>query len=307
MRSTVLAAVAALGLLAGACTAEPAAGRENTEPPPLSTFTTTVAPPAGAPTAAPAPTAPATTTTTGLPPTTAPNPYARPEWLGTRVLPRQADQHGVVLPTPPELENRGLETFDLLPRPAGEQFVWTIGPVPGEVAARSTWREECPVALDELAYITVSHWGFDESFHTGEMIVNGAWAEEIVEVFRQLHEARFPIEQMRVIRLEEIDAPPTGDGNDTSSFVCRPSVASGNWSRHAYGLAVDINPFHNPYFKGDLVLPELASFYANRDGGYPGVITSGDVAVTAFADIGWRWGGDWSTLKDYMHFSDNGR
>jgi hypothetical protein len=294
MRTKVVAAVAALGLLATACGAEPVAGGDP-EPPPPSTVTTE----------APTPTVPATTTTS-LAPTPTFSPFARPDWLGTRVLPRQADLQGQVLPTPPELENRRLETLDLLPPPAGEQFVSTIGPVPAEVVARSTWRPECPVALDELAYITMSHWGFDERFHTGEMIVNATWAEEIVEVFRKLHEARFPIEQMRVIRLEEIDAPPTGDGNDTTSFVCRPAVDSGNWSRHAYGLAIDINPFHNPYFKDDLVLPELASFYAVRDARYPGVITADDVVVTAFAEIGWPWGGNWRSLKDYMHFSADG-
>jgi hypothetical protein len=222
------------------------------------------------------------------------------------VLPLRADEHGEVQPTPPELENRRLETLDVLPPPPNDEFAWTIAPVPAEVAQRSTWREECPVALDELVYVTMSHWGFDDAFHSGEMIVNAAWAEEIVDVFRKLHEARYPIEQVRVIRQEEVDALPTGDWNDTTSFVCRPAVGSGNWSRHAYGLAVDINPFHNPYFKGDLVLPELASFYGDRDPARAGVITSGDVVVTAFAEIGWPWGGNWRTTKDYMHFSDNG-
>ena len=29
--------------------------------------------------------------------------------------------------------------------------------------------------------------------------------------------------------------------------------------------------------------------------------------LAAFADIGWRWGGNWNTLKDWMHFSRSGR
>jgi hypothetical protein len=28
--------------------------------------------------------------------------------------------------------------------------------------------------------------------------------------------------------------------------------------------------------------------------------------VTAFAQIGWEWGGFWSSSKDYMHFSLTG-
>lgn len=247
------------------------------------------------------------TTTTVPATTTTVNPFARPEWLGTRVLPLRADGYGEAQPTPPELQDRQLETPDVLQPPANDEFQFTIGPIPPDVLARSSWVPECPVTVDELAYLTVSHYGFDGRFHTGEIIVNQDFGEEVVEVFRLLHEARFPIEQMRVITKEEIDAPPTGDWNDTTSFVCRPAVGSTSWSQHAYGLAIDVNPFHNPYLKGDLVLPELASAYTDREDVRPGMITEGDVVTEAFADIGWGWGGNWNTLKDWMHFSFSGR
>jgi hypothetical protein len=234
------------------------------------------------------------------------SPFDRPAWLGTRPLPERSDGHGEVRPTPRELQDRRLATPPDLPPPADDTFAWSIGSVPPDVAARSSWIPECPVTLAELAYVNVSHVGFDGEFHTGELLVNGAWADEIVGVFRRLHEERFPIEQMRVIRAEEIDAPPTGDWNDTTSFVCRPAVGNTSWSQHAYGLAVDINPFHNPYEKGDLVLPELASAYTDRDNLRPGMIQAGDVVVDAFAEIGWAWGGNWNTLKDWMHFSASG-
>jgi hypothetical protein len=219
---------------------------------------------------------------------------------------RPDGEFGEVQPTPPELIDRRLETIDVLPPPAGEGFESSIGSVPPEVAARSSWTAECPVTLDELAYVTVSHFGFDGRFHTGELMVNLSVAEGVADVFRKLHQARFPLEQVRVIRKEEIDAPPTGDWNDTTSFVCRPAVGSQNWSQHAYGLAVDVNPFHNPYLKGDLVLPELASTYTNRDDMRAGMIIPGDVVVEAFAEMGWPWGGHWRSLKDWMHFSQSG-
>jgi hypothetical protein len=37
------------------------------------------------------------------------------------------------------------------------------------------------------------------------------------------------------------------------------------------------------------------------------MIADGDVVVTAFASIGWSWGGRWTELRDYQHFSANGR
>ena len=248
-----------------------------------------------------------TATTTISSTTTTSNPFARPAWLGTRPLPLREDGNGQVLPTPAELVDRRLETLDVLPPPVDDTFQWTAGPVPEDVLARSSWREGCPVTPDQLVYLTMTHRGFDGRPHTGEMIVNGAVADDVVEVFRQLYEAEFPIEQMRVIRAEEIDAHPTGDFNDTTSFVCRPAVGSTSWSQHAFGLAIDINPFHNPYVRGDVVLPDLASAYVDREEVRPGMISEGDVVTRAFDAIGWGWGGRWSSLDDWMHFSRNGR
>jgi hypothetical protein len=231
----------------------------------------------------------------------------RPDWLGTIELPLRPDGLGEVGETPPELRDRRFAPPDDQPRADGDAFVADIAPVPDEVAARSTWRPDCPVGLDELRYVTVTFWGFDERPYVGELLVHAAAADDLVEVFRALHEARFPIEEMRVVGLEELDAPPTGDGNNTTGFVCRSVVSGSSWSQHAYGLAVDINPFHNPYVRGDRVVPELASAYLDRDDHRPGMIQPGDVVTEAFDAIGWGWGGDWRTVSDWMHFSATGR
>jgi hypothetical protein len=310
MLSRLTAVVTAVVLVA-ACTSVIADSPPSPEsdPAPYPAPATSATTPAGVSTTTATATTPTTTTTTTEPTTTTTTvgPHARPEWLGTRPLPLRADGFGEVLPTPPELIDRAFTPPPLLPPPSDDAFVGTVDPVPTDVLARSTWSGDCPVALDQLAYITVSHWGFDGRFHTGEAIVHADHASNLVGVFEELHTARFPIEEMRVIRPQELDAPPTGDGNVTTSFVCRPAVGSANWSMHAYGLAIDINPFHNPYAKGDLVLPELASVYVDRERRLPGMIFAGDVVVTAFEDIGWHWGGRWNSLLDWMHFSVNNR
>lgn len=231
----------------------------------------------------------------------------RPEWLGTRVLPLRDDGLGEVQPTPPELEDRRLVTPDHLPPPEDDAYAATVAAIPDDVLDRSTWHSDCPVGRAELRYLTMSFWGFDGLHHTGEMIVNADFADDVVEVFRRLHEARFPIEEMRVVAAEELDAPPTGDGNNTTGFVCRSTVSGTTWSEHAHGRAVDINPFHNPYLRGDVVVPELASAYLDRGWDRPGMIHAGDVVTRAFAEIGWAWGGDWTSAKDWMHFSASGR
>jgi len=232
----------------------------------------------------------------------------RPAWLGTRVLPRRPDGFGEIQPTPPELADRRLPPPPGgLPAPATDAFAGTIEPANDAVLARSTWSPGCPVAREELRYLTVTFWGFDDRPHAGELLVHASVADAMVGVFRRIYEARFPIEEMRVVAAHELDLPPTGDGNNTTAFVCRSTVSSGSWSQHAYGLAVDINPFHNPYARGDVVLPELASSYVDRAHHRPGMIQPGDAVTTAFAGVGWPWGGNWRSAKDWMHFSANGR
>lgn len=301
--AVVLCAVALAGCAAPAsdvpvpaavAVASPSAGPEAARP----TGESTPPPPTSPPSSPPAPDDAETVPSAANP---------RPAWLGTRVLEPGPNGYAAAQDTPPELLDRRLVTPDVLPPPSGDAFESSVQAVSPEVAARSTWSEGCPVALEELRYVTVSFWGFDERPHTGELLVHASAAEALAGVFARLYEARFPIEEMRVIGVDERDAPPTGDGNVTTGFVCRATRGSGSWSRHAFGLAVDVNPFHNPYLKGEVVLPELATAYTDRGWDRTGMVQPGDVVTQAFAAIGWSWGGDWRSLKDWMHFSDDGR
>jgi hypothetical protein len=221
-------------------------------------------------------------------------------------LPLRPDGYGVAQPTPPDLVDRRLPTRDILPPPADGTFTSSVGPVPADVLARSTWKPECPVPPADLRYVTVSFRGFDGLPHTGELIVAARVADDVAAVFGELYAAGFPIEEMRVVEPAELTAPPTGDDNNTTAFVCRPAVGSTRWSAHALGLAVDVNPFQNPYSKGDLVLPELATAYLDRDRDLPGMISGGGPVVAAFERIGWKWGGRWTSPVDRHHFSQTG-
>lgn len=238
-------------------------------------------------------------------PTAEPTP---PVWVvGAQPLPRRPDGYGVVRSTPEALVDRRLPSVDRLDPPTSDAFESTINPVPPEVLARSTWKPACPVRPDQLRYLTMSFHGFDGRVHAGEMVVNADVAQTVVGIFEQLFTAGFPIEEMRVTAAPELDLPPTGDGNNTSAFVCRQTRNQVRWSAHSYGLAIDINPFHNPYVLGDLVVPELASAYLDRDWQRPGMVLPADPAVTAFEGAGWTWGGRWSAPVDFMHFSATGR
>lgn len=252
-------------------------------------------------------------------PSTTASPSAAPEpsgpaysrWVrGSQVLPERPDGYGEVRPTPPTLRMRRYATEDVLPPPPDGRFRSTTGPITPALRERmgETWQPGCPVALEDLRYVTVTFRGFDGAAHTGELVVAASEARDVVSVFRALFRATYPIEEMRLPTTADLDAPPTGDGNNTAAMVCRPTTGSTTTlSAHAYGLAVDLNPFMNPYERGDLVLPELASSYLDRSWRRPGMHAAGSVAVREFARIGWTWGGDFQSLKDYHHFSATGR
>jgi hypothetical protein len=182
-----------------------------------------------------------------------------------------------------------------------------VSPAPERVIARSTWQDGCPVAATDLAWLRLTFWGFDAQRHTGELLVHRTMADDIVQVFRTLFRERFPQEQVVIAASYDPDAPPTGDSNGTGVFVCRPATGASYFSQHAYGLAIDLNTFQNPYQKGEVVLPELASAFLRRDAVRPGMVVAAGPAIEAFAKIGWEWGGHWNTAKDYQHFSQNGR
>jgi hypothetical protein len=192
-----------------------------------------------------------------------------------------------------------------------EGGVFRIGPFLRERLIGRNWHPGCPVGIDDLRHVLVSYWNLQGHVRSGPMIVHEAVARDVLWVFRRLFDARFPI---RHIALPPRYRPPVrrdwfSTRDRSSSFNCRPATGNpGSLSHHSYGWAIDINPLENPYVRSDgSVLRRAAKPYTDRSRHEPGMIHRGDVVVRSFARIGWEWGGDWVTLKDYMHFSLTGR
>jgi hypothetical protein len=209
---------------------------------------------------------------------------------------------------PDLLADRRLPPTTVVASPDDDRFVSSIGPITPEIRYRmgESWSEACPVGLEDLRYLTMTFRGFDGRTHIGDMVVHAGVAETVVEVFRRLFAEDFPIEEMRLVTTADHHALPTGDGNVTAAYNCRPARGQKRWSAHAYGAAVDINPFQNPMVRRGLVTPELGWAYTEREHVRPGMLTEDGPAVRAFAEAGWHWGGHWVHSKDYMHFSTDG-
>lgn len=173
---------------------------------------------------------------------------------------------------------------------------------------RYSHREGCPVPLSQLRYLRMTYWGFDDEPHTGEMVVADDVAKDVVKVFRKLYDAKYPIRRMRLVDEYKGSDFESIEANNTSAFNCRRAEGSSNWSNHAAGRAIDINPCQNPYvYEDGHISHAQCERYVDRDRDLRGMIHSGDVVDRAFRSIGWEWGGRWTGARDYQHFSENGR
>lgn len=187
-------------------------------------------------------------------------------------------------------------------------FSATISEIGAALADRmsASWRPGCPVPLGDLRHIELTHWGFDDRVRSGELVVHADEAEAIVDVFSSLFEQRFPIERMSLVDDFDGDDLASMEANNTSAFNCRTVAGSGRWSEHAYGRAIDINPVQNPSVSGGTVVPASGARYVDRTLLVPGLIHDGDAVVSAFAAVGWEWGGSWQSSRDWQHFSATG-
>ena len=196
-------------------------------------------------------------------------------------------------------------------------FSGTIQPLPSTVRAEivngGSWHAGCPVPLSRLRVITVSIWSFAGSAQTGQMVVNQNAAAPLLRVFQRLYALRFPIRRMTLALAYKATSAQANAADESSGFDCRNAVgspcpgasATGHWSEHAYGEAVDLNPIENPYVGCGHTRVRASLPYVKRTPLRKGMVTP--AVVQAFRSIGWGWGGSWTgPVKDYMHFSATG-
>ncbi len=169
-----------------------------------------------------------------------------------------------------------------------------------------SYTEGCPVEKNDLRYVHVLYVDFAGRTCDGELIVNKLIADDVLDIFRQLYEAEYPIEKIALIDEYDGDDELSMSDNNTSAFNFRTIAGTDTVSKHGMGLAVDVNPFYNPQVKetgnGIKVSPEDAISYADRDVDFLYKIDHDDLCYKLFTEHGFEWGGDWETAKDYQHF-----
>ena len=179
----------------------------------------------------------------------------------------------------------------------------TVEPVTAAELGAS-WRPGCPVEPGQLRRVNVDHIGFDGQMHRGELIVHEDLAPDVVAIFERLDRLGYPVEKIRAVdQYPGADDELSMEDNNTSAFNCRRIPGTNEWSPHAYGRAIDLNPLVNPcLYASGYFEPQNAATYLDRSRTDPGLLHNGDPAVHVFTDRGWRWGGEWTAPLDYQHF-----
>ena len=153
-----------------------------------------------------------------------------------------------------------------------------------------------------LALVDVEYYSFDRRLHRGQIVVHRELVNDVRQIFRAVKASRFPVESVIPVRF---DRPNNGTSmdtlNNTYGFHYRPknTFRTVQLSAHSYGRAVDINPFRNPaLLRSGRWVPTGGRYVP----GSPGTITATSPITQLFRTLGWRWGGAWRSVKDYMHF-----
>ena len=192
----------------------------------------------------------------------------------------------------------------------GIDMCFAAEPIPDGVWARmqgKTYKENPYIGRDDLRHMRALHWDYDNQMHVGEMIVNKQIAECVARILRQLFDAKYPIQRMLLPDVYDADDETQMRDNNSSCFCYRNIAGSANLSKHARGLAVDINTLYNPYYKDRAdgtryIQPATAEAYCDRTWDFPYKIDHDDLCFKLFTEAGFEWGGDWTSCKDFQHF-----
>lgn len=183
--------------------------------------------------------------------------------------------------------------------------IHTISPtLKNKMIKNGSWHRGCPVPISQLRYLKIKYHDFGNRDKVGEMIVHRSVATEVTQIFKELYRNGYPIRKMRLVSQYNASDFQSIEADNTSAFNCRAVTGGKKWSNHSYGKAIDINPIENPYISRSGHISHKRSLkYRKRDhSNSRATILKSDIIVKLFKSKGWRWGGDWHSIKDYQHF-----
>ncbi|GAA5645798.1 MULTISPECIES: M15 family metallopeptidase [Vibrio] len=171
---------------------------------------------------------------------------------------------------------------------------------------------ESPIQCDRLSTVHVRHYDFNGEVKQGAVVVMNSVAHRVERIFEALYQRKVPMQSVLPIEHFNGSDKASMTANNTSGFNARPMTGGTEWSKHAFGLAIDINPVQNPFIDIDdhnrvSVQPEQSTKqYLNRytyRAGKPVRSGMAEDVIDIFAENGFlTWGGYWNYPIDSQHF-----
>ncbi|MEK7452641.1 MAG: M15 family metallopeptidase [Patescibacteria group bacterium] len=163
--------------------------------------------------------------------------------------------------------------------------------------------------IDNLEIITLIYYGFDSILHQGQMVMHKKAVNDLKAFFQLAFKIKFPIEKVIPIAYKKYkwNDDLSCNDNNSSGYNFRFIAGTNRMSKHALGLAFDINPAQNPYIRYNEKKEEVfrAPSFALYDKQNLGTLYKDHPLVVLLKSHGWEWGGDWDIEGgriDYQHF-----
>jgi len=153
--------------------------------------------------------------------------------------------------------------------------------------------------LDQLKLINVQYYSTDHKIHQGQVLANQKIADKIDLLFKYMLFLKFPIAHAIPVVNYHWDDELSMQSNNTYSFCYRDI----SFSKHAHGMAIDINPYFNPErwkagYENRVDKPEGAHYDPN----VPGTFYKLHPVVQELKKLGFRWGHTFTEKMDDHHF-----
>lgn len=181
-----------------------------------------------------------------------------------------------------------------------------------EILAQNPKNPAPQEVVNSMDVVSVTYYGFDGALHVGQIAMNEKVVEDVKKFFDLAVQLKFPIEKVIPISNERYvwDDEISCNDNNTSGYNYRLIAGTNKMSKHAEGLAFDVNPVQNPYIKFDNNSKEVFRFPkdATYDEKTPGTLNVSHPLVVLMKELDWDWGGDWTSESgrtDYQHFEKN--
>ncbi len=169
--------------------------------------------------------------------------------------------------------------------------------------------DDMVISYEDLDYVGLLYVDFNGLTQAGELICNKKISRDMLEIFSELYRSDYRIDSIYLVDNFGGDDTASMCADNTSCFNYRVVDGSSSLSKHAYGMAIDINPFYNPYIVfgageggSDYISPAGSEIYVDRSASFPYKIDENDLCYKLFKAHGFTWGGNWNSCKDYQHF-----